>query len=137
MNTFELKILAADRVFYQGDCRSLIIPTADGQYGILANHENTVIGVAIGGAEFTDGDGERRKAVLSSGICMIEDNTVTVLIETAEKPDEIDIKLAEQDAADARRALEHRGNVMDARRAQAKLARAAYRLKARENEEIN
>ncbi len=137
MKKFELRILAADRVFYQGEAESLVIPTGDGKYGILANHENTVIGIAIGQAEFTDGDGKRQAAVLSSGICMIEDNTVTVLIETAERPEEIDRLHAEQDAADARRALEHHGNVMDARRAQAKMARAMSRLKAMENGEID
>lgn len=132
MNTFPLQILASDRVFYQGECSSLIIPTVDGQYGIMANHANTVIGVSIGHAMFQDGLGKRQEAVLSAGICMIENGTVTVLIETAERPEEIDRLHAEQDAADARRALEHRGNVMDARLAQAKMARALSRLKAKE-----
>ena len=27
MNTFRLHILAADRVFFEGDCTSLIVPT--------------------------------------------------------------------------------------------------------------
>ncbi len=137
MNTFSLKILAADKIFYQGLCSSLIIPTGDGKYGIMANHENTVIGISIGDASFTDENGKRQGAILSSGICMIEDNTVTLLIETAERPEEIDRLHAEQDAQDAKRALEHRGNVMDARRAQAKMARAISRLKAAENSEIN
>lgn len=130
MSAFTLQILASDNIFYQGDCQSVVIPTVDGKYGIMANHENTVIGVAIGQAAFTDGDGKRHEAVLSSGICMIENNTVTLLVETAERPEEIDRLHAEQDAADARRALEHHGNVMDARRAQAKMARAISRLKA-------
>lgn len=137
MRTFTLNILAADKVFYQGDCTSIIIPTRDGKYGIMANHENTVIGVSIGHAVFTDGDGKRQEAVFSTGICMIENNTVTVLIETAERPEEIDRLHAEQDAADARRALEHRRNVSDQRRAQAKMARAISRLEAIEHNEIN
>ncbi len=137
MKSFVLKILAADRVFYQGECLSAVIPTPDGKYGIMAGHENSVIGVAIGKAAFTDGGGERREAVLSSGICMIENNTVTVLVETAERPEDIDIRHAEQDAADAKRALEHRGSVMDQRRAQAKMARAISRLEAKRESEIN
>ena len=137
MSTFELSILAADKVFYQGGCSSLVIPTADGQYGILANHENTAIGISIGHASFTDEEGRRQEAVLSTGICMIEDNTVTILIETAERPEEIDRLHAEQDAADARRALEHKGNVYDTRRAQAKMARAISRLKAKDRTEID
>ncbi len=137
MNTFSLQILAADRVFYQGECSSLVIPTVDGMYGIMANHENTVIGVTIGLAQFNDGDGNRVEAVLSTGICMIEDNAVTVLIETAERPEEIDRLHAERDEKEAMEALEHHGNVIDARRAQAKMARAISRLKAKEKTEID
>ena len=34
--TFQVHILAADRPFYVGPCESVILPTVDGQYGILA-----------------------------------------------------------------------------------------------------
>ena len=44
MDTFGLKIIASDKVFYEGRCRKLIIPAPDGEKGILANHENMVIG---------------------------------------------------------------------------------------------
>lgn len=137
MNTFSLKILAADKVFYQGLCQSLIIPTADGQYGIQANHENEIAAVWIGIAKFTDRDGVRHRAVLSEGICMIENNKVTVLVETAERPDEIDRLEAEREAKDARQAMEHRQNVTDARRAQAKMVRAMSRIRAKDQTEID
>ena len=38
MDTFGLKIIASDKVFYEGRCRKLIIPAPDGEKGILANH---------------------------------------------------------------------------------------------------
>ena len=137
MNNFTLKIFAADRVFYQGLCSSLVIPTVEGQYGIMTNHESMIIAVSIGMAGFTDGDGNRRSAVLSSGICKIEDNAVLVLVETAESPEEIDIRLAERDAAEANEALRNRDNVSDVKRAEAKMARAALRIRAKERSEID
>ena len=42
-NTFYLKIIAANRVFYAGRCRSLIVPEYDGQKEILAHHEDMVL----------------------------------------------------------------------------------------------
>ena len=45
MDTFGLKIIASDRVFYEGRCRKLVIPAPDGEKGILPNHENMVIAV--------------------------------------------------------------------------------------------
>ena len=50
MDTFGLKIIASDRVFYEGRCRKLILPAPDGEMGILANHEYMVIAVNVGDA---------------------------------------------------------------------------------------
>ena len=44
-NTFYLKVIAANRVFYSGRCRSIIVPEFDGQKEILAHHEDMVIAV--------------------------------------------------------------------------------------------
>ena len=48
MSTFSLKIISTDKVFYDGKCEYLVIPTIDGEKGILAHHENMVIAVEIG-----------------------------------------------------------------------------------------
>ena len=137
MNTFSLKILAADKVFYQGQCQSLVIPTTDGQYGIQANHENEIAAVNIGIAKFTDADGVRHEAVLSTGFCKVENNAVIVMVETAERPEEIDRVAAEREASDARQALKHRKNVTDEKRAQARMVRSMSRIRAKDNSEID
>ena len=137
MNTFSLKILVADKTFYQGPAQSLVIPTSDGQYGIQAHHENEIVAVQIGIAGFSDGDGIRHTAVLSEGICKIEDNEVVIMVETAERSEEIDRLAAEREAADAKQALEHHLNVTDARRAQAKMVRAMSRIRATDKTEID
>ena len=51
-NTFYLKIIAANRVFYAGRCRSLIVPEYDGQKEILAHHEDMVIAIDEGEMRF-------------------------------------------------------------------------------------
>lgn len=135
--TFKLEILAADRVFYSGPCSSLILPTPDGKYGIMARHEDAIVGVSIGDAKYTDGEGKAFYAVFSRGICKIEDNEVLVLVETAERPEEIDRNLAEREAAEARQALYYHKNVTDTRRAQARMARAVSRLRVADKTEID
>ena len=137
MNNFSLKILVADKVFYQGLAQSLVIPTSDGQYGIQANHENEIVAVQIGMAGFTDSDGKRHTAVLSEGICKIEDNEIIIMVETAERPEEIDMLAAQREAADAKQALEHHQNVSDAKRAQARMVRAMSRIRAKDKTEID
>ena len=51
-NTFYLKVIAANRVFYSGRCRSIIVPEFDGQKEILAHHEDMVIAVDEGEMRF-------------------------------------------------------------------------------------
>ena len=46
--TFHLDILAASVPFYRGDCVSLVIPTQDGEIGVLAGHCNAVGAVCAG-----------------------------------------------------------------------------------------
>ena len=45
MKSFKVHILAADNTFFDGECESLIIPTSNGQYGILADHANAITAV--------------------------------------------------------------------------------------------
>ena len=42
-NTFALRVLAAQRPFYEGECEYLSVPALLGQYGVLANHSNCVL----------------------------------------------------------------------------------------------
>ena len=42
MRTFQMHLLEADKVFFEGECESLVVPTTVGQYGILAGHSNMI-----------------------------------------------------------------------------------------------
>ena len=46
MRTFQLHILAADRVFFEGECESVVAPTASGQYGVQAHHSNMIAAIS-------------------------------------------------------------------------------------------
>ena len=48
MDTFPVRILAADRPFYEGPCLSLTIHVQDGEMGILAHHSSIVVAVVPG-----------------------------------------------------------------------------------------
>ena len=59
---FHLDILAASVPFYRGECVSLVVPTTDGEFGILANHSNAVGAVCAGELRFETAEGEQRRA---------------------------------------------------------------------------
>lgn len=96
-NTFYLKIIAANRVFYAGRCRSLIVPEYDGQKEILAHHEDMVIAIDEGEMRFQpEATANWEYAVVGMGFVEIVNNRVTLLVETAEHPEEIDVARARE-----------------------------------------
>lgn len=131
MNTFALKVLAAEKPFYEGECVSLVIPTINGQHGIQANHSNTIAAIVPGMMKFTAPDGEVTIAAVSEGIIKIENNQVLLLVDTAERPEEIDRNHAERSAAEAKEAMLQKKSIQDYHAAQAKMARAISRLKVK------
>lgn len=129
MNTFSLRILSCDRVFFEGEATSLTVPGMDGDYGILAHHENAVIALKEGELRFTAADGTKEVAVVGLGFAEIADNAVTVLADSIERPDEIDVKRAERAAAKAREELLQQRSLRESKMIEASLSRAMMRIK--------
>ncbi len=130
METFHLRILAADTPFYEGGCRSVSVPTPDGERGVLAHHSSMISAVAPGVLRFTLSDGTPRTAAVSGGLMKVEDNEVLVLVDSAERPEDIDVNRARRAAALARESLLQKRSVNEYKLAQATLARAINRLRA-------
>ena len=132
MNTFPLKLLAADKVFFDGDCSSLIVPSVDGQYGILAKHCNTVIAVVPGIAEVSPSNGEKIVAFVASGIVKIEYGKVLMLVETCENAKDVNEAWAKNALKEAKDEVARKKSRFDVLSAEIKIARALNRLKAKE-----
>ena len=129
MNTFSLKILAAERVFYDGACASLTVPTLDGLYGVQAKHEDVILAVAPGMLTVKTDTGEEIVAAVSLGVLKMEDNEALLLADTVERADEIDERRAEQAAAWAKAELLGKKSAQEQRLAEQHMARALSRLK--------
>lgn len=84
MNTFSLKIIACDRVFYDGPCEILKFPGYDGQMAILAHHEKMTTNIEVGELHFRTPDGEEHVAICSDGLLKVKNNEVVVLVYSAE-----------------------------------------------------
>ena len=81
--SFELSIIAADRVFFNGRCESIIVPAYDGQKEILAHHEAMLIAVENGQMRFCPAGSEIwQEAVVGRGFVQIFNNRVTLLVES-------------------------------------------------------
>lgn len=131
MSVFQTYILAADCSFYEGPCESLIVPTIQGQYGILAHHSNMISAIEPGMLMYRIPGEEMRYAAVSSGMVKVENNEVLVLVDSVERPEEIDEKRARRRADEAKEALLQKRSMQEYRMAQITLARSAARLRVK------
>ena len=129
MQLFSVKVIASNRVFYEGKCRSLVLPELDGEKGILAHHENMIIAIENGVMKIQQEDGEWIEAAVSSGFAQIINNRVLVLVLSAEKPEEIDIRRAQEAKERAEEQLIQKQSLQEYHISQASLSRAMTRIK--------
>lgn len=137
MDTFGLKIIASDRVFYIGRCRKLILPAPDGKMGILPDHENMVIAISVGDARMEIEEGSWVDIAVGAGFAEVVNNRVTILVDTAERPGEIDVRRAEEAKERAEEQLRQKQSLQEYYRTQASLARAMNRLKVSQGKRWN
>ena len=131
METFLVHILAADKTLYEGPCESLTIPTSDGEQGILAHHSSMIAAVRPGTLRYRVPGQDVQLAAVSPGMVKVESNEVLVLVDSAERPEEIDAARARREADEAREALLQRKSRQEYQLAQATLARALNRLRVK------
>lgn len=130
MSTYHLKIIAYDKIFHDGEVQSLTLPAIDGDLQILACHEECVVAVKEGEIRVVTADGSTITAVCGRGFAEVNlDDQVEVLVDTIEKPEEIDVRRAREAKERAEERLRQRQSKIEYHRSAASLARAMARLK--------
>ena len=129
MDAFQVHILAADKTFYEGPCVSLTIPTSDGEMGIWAHHSAMTAAIQPGTLRYQVPDGEPQIAAISPGMVKVEKNVVVVLVDSIERPEEIDAVRAQREADQAREIILQKKSRQEYQIAQGNLARALNRLR--------
>ena len=131
MKTFPLRVLAPERTFFDGACTSLTVPSIDGIYGLMAQHEDIVLAIVPGKLTLRDADGVEQIAAVSEGVLKMEHGEALVLVDTIERPEEIDANRARRAADAAREAMLQKRSMLEYRTAQGVLARALNRLRTK------
>ena len=137
MNTFKLKIVSSNRVFFDGEAQSLVVPVAgEGLCGFLARHENTVAPIEFGEMKLTDADGNVTEAFVGSGFLEFINNQANLVCISVELPEEIDKRRAEEAAERAAEELRQQKSINEYYVTQANLSRAMERLKIKNKHHI-
>ena len=96
MGTFGLNVIASDKDFYHGRGTSISLPAKDGSITILAHHADMMIAIVPGEMRIRTEDGTEHIAIVGGGFAQIINNRVTVLADSIEKPEDIDVKRAKE-----------------------------------------
>ncbi len=129
MNTFSLRIIACNRVFYDGKSSNLTVPGLDGEFGIMANHENMVIATKEGKLHFIDENDQLIEASCGQGFVEIDNNHVTFLADIVQTAEEEFLNKAKAALEAARERQEQEERHREYQMSQASLARTLARLK--------
>lgn len=137
MNTFKLKVVASNKVFFDGEAKSLVVPVAEeGLCGFLANHSNTVAPIEFGEMKIVDANDNTVEAFVGSGFLEFFNNEANIVCISVELPEEIDKRRAEEAKERAEEQLRQEHSVYEYYEAQANLARAMERLKVKNRHTI-
>ncbi len=131
-DTLTLRVVTPENTVLDGvTVGAMVVPMSEGYLGILPNHAPMVASLRIGVLKFKAGDTYRAMAV-GGGFMEVADNQATVLVDTAEVGDSIDVLRAKAALERAQRRLAERQGNLDYARAEAALQRARARLRAAE-----
>ena len=127
MNSFILNITASSGEFYQGSCESMVLPVKDGVYGVQAGHSPVLVAIHMGMLKFTV-DGETREILVGDGIAEVTPTFVHLLVDSAERLEDIDKNRAEAARIRAEERLQHKQSMHEYYQTKIALDRAMQRL---------
>ena len=123
-----LEVVTAERVVYSDDVDMVVAPGMEGALGILPKHAPLMSVLTIGELRIRKGAEESLLAI-GGGFMEVLNDRVTVLADSAERADEIDIARAEEAHQRAQQALSERSNIQSTAAMEAALRQARARIK--------
>ena len=130
--SLHIEVVTPDKRLLSEDVDYVSLPGFEGEFGVLPGHIPYVSALRTGILAYVKGD-VRERVFISGGFAEVVDNVVTVLADSAERAEDIDVARAERARERAERHLHHEypGEEEDMGRAHAALQRAVMRLNIR------
>ena len=127
-DTFQLEIVTPEKLVMKEAVEEAQIPGLNGYLGILPGHAPLITELGVGVITYRSGSTTKTLSV-AWGFAEVLQDKVTILAETVERPDEIDVARAQQAKEGAEQLLKSNDPELDYDRAQDDLKRAETRLK--------
>jgi len=113
MNNISFKIITPEKLVYEDSVSQVTLPTASGQITVLEDHIPLVSILSVGELYTKKENGEEVFLSVAGGFVKIANNQVSVLADTAERAEDIDLEKAQEAKQKAEEALEKARNEED------------------------
>ncbi|RKQ34371.1 F0F1 ATP synthase subunit epsilon [Oceanobacillus halophilus] len=127
MKTLTVSVVTPNGPVLEQEYEMVVARAESGEIGILPNHIPLIAPLSIAAVRLKKGNDERHLAV-NGGVMEVSSNQVSILAQSAEKPEDIDEQRAREAKERAERRLQSKQDNVDYLRAELALRRATNRL---------
>ncbi len=129
--TLTLEIVTPERLVLSESVDEVVLPGVEGYMGVRPGHAPLLTELDVGEISYRTGAGERHLAV-SGGFAEVLEGGISILAETAELAEEIDVERAQRSRERAEALLKSPLSGEELLEADSRLKRAIGRLRVRE-----
>ena len=90
-----LEIVTPEKLAFSGTIEEVTCPGSEGEFGVLRGHASLLSAIKFGELSYVK-DGKRTSYAVTTGYAEVTGSKVTVLVETAERADQIDVERAKR-----------------------------------------
>ncbi|WP_096156365.1 MULTISPECIES: F0F1 ATP synthase subunit epsilon [Bacillus] len=127
MKTLTVSVVTPDGPVYESDAEMVVAKAQSGELGVLPGHIPMVAPLQIGAVRIKNGTTTELVAV-TGGFLEVRPDKVTILAQSAEAAEKIDVTRAEEARKRAEGRIQSKQDDIDFRRAELALQRAINRL---------
>ena len=128
---FHIDIVTPNRTVFSGEANKFFAPSVEGYFEILKDH-TPFLSILKTGRIVIAQDAVKKYIAISSGFAEVLNNRITVLAETAESSEDIDVERSQASKERALKRLADKSPSIDVERAKVSLLRALTRLSVAE-----
>jgi F-type H+-transporting ATPase subunit epsilon len=125
----ELEIVSPVKIVYKGMVKSVTAPGVLGEFQVLYNHAALVSTLEIGILKLENEKGEEISYSTSGGILEVKNNKISILADSIESKEEIDVERARKALERGEKRLAEKDEMIDRARAELAIMRAKNRLR--------
>jgi|WetSurMetagenome_2_1015567.scaffolds.fasta_scaffold49063_3 F-type H+-transporting ATPase subunit epsilon len=130
----ELEIVSPVKSVYKGMVKSVTAPGVMGEFQVLYNHAAMVSTLQIGIMKLENENGIETSFSTSGGILEVKANKISILADTIESKEEINVERAKKSLERGEKRLAEHEENLDRARAELSIMRAKNRLRLMSNE---